>query len=516
MLQTSISNVIKKTPPFFKTKWFIAVASVLVLIVGYKIFHPTKSPYQFIAVTSGPITETVSVTGNTTPAQSVSLGFQNAGTIASVWHAVGDHVYAGAVISSLNTNDLEASLKQAQANVDAQNAKLAGLQAGARPQDIALAQVNLDNAKTDLANTIAGQSTLVSNAHSTLLNSTLSAYPTVNGASTIDLPTISGTYTGTQEGVYTIVMHASGSGAYFSISGLEDGEGQVSTVAVPLGTRGLYIQFPSNSILSYVNTMWTIPVPNTQAVNYNANLNAYNSAVTTQNTTIAQKQAIVSQAQAQLDLTNAQALPTDILAQQAQVEQAQAQVLSAQAKLSDSEIIAPIGGVITQQDSKVGQIASPGVPLVSIMGSTGFEVDAGVSETDIGKLAIGDAVTMTLDAFPNETFTGTVFYIAPAETNVSGVISYQIKISFTKNDPRLKSGLTANINIQTKHKDAVLILPQYAILQNDNGTFVETFAGNMITKNPITLGIQDQNGNVEVVSGVSLGEQVINIGLKTP
>ncbi len=131
---------------------------------------------------------------------------------------------------------------------------------------------------------------------------------------------------------------------------------------------------------------------------------------------------------------------------------------------------------------------------------------------------VGDAATMTLDAFPNETFAGSVFYIAPAQTNTQGVISYEIKISFAKADPRLKSGLTANIDIQTKKKENVLILPQYAILQNDSGTFVETLAGTgtgtVTTTTPVTLGIQDQKGNVEVLSGVTLGEQVINIGLK--
>ena len=178
-------------------------------------------------------------------------------------------------------------------------------------------------------------------------------------------------------------------------------------------------------------------------------------------------------------------------------------------------IVAPISGTITQFDAKIGQLATPNVTLVSIMGSGGYEIAAGVSETDIGKISIGDKVSMTLDAFQNENFTGSVFYIAPAETNKQGVITYQIKISFDKIDPRLKSGLTANIDIQTKHKDNVLILPQYAILQNDQGTFVETLENNKIKQNPVVLGIEDQKGNVEVVSGVTENEQVLNIGLKT-
>ncbi len=183
-------------------------------------------------------------------------------------------------------------------------------------------------------------------------------------------------------------------------------------------------------------------------------------------------------------------------------------------KIVNAQIIAPISGTITQFDAKVGQSASPNVPLVSIMSDAGYEVDAGVSETDVGKVSVNDTVTMTLDAFQNEIFSGSVFYIAPAETNTQGVVNYLIKISFSKSDPRLKSGLTANIDIQTKHKDNVLILPQYAILQNDSGTFVETLENNTVKQNPVTLGIADQKGNVEIISGVTEGEQVLNIGLK--
>ena len=173
-----------------------------------------------------------------------------------------------------------------------------------------------------------------------------------------------------------------------------------------------------------------------------------------------------------------------------------------------------MSGTITTQNAKVGQIASPGVPVVSLITANTLEVDANVPEIDIGKVSTGDAVSMTFDAFPNETFAGKVFYIDPAQTVVSGVVDYKIKVAFVKSDPRMKSGLTANLDITTQTKDNVLILPQYAILQNDSGTFVKTLVKNVVVQNPITLGISDENGNVEVTSGTTEGEQVINIGLK--
>jgi RND family efflux transporter MFP subunit len=256
----------------------------------------------------------------------------------------------------------------------------------------------------------------------------------------------------------------------------------------------------------------------TYKMNVSTALSEINLATTNLNTlsqNISSQKLTVSQATAALSLKKAGALPTDISAQQAQVEQATASVQSAEAKLQNAEIVAPISGTITQFDAKIGQFASSNIPLVSIMSNAGYEVDGGVSEIDIGKVTVGDTVSMTLDAFPGETFTGSVFYIAPAETNTGGVISYLIKISFSKPDSRLKSGLTANVDIQTKHDDNVLILPQYAILQNDQGTFVETLVNNKVVQNPVTLGIEDETGNVEVLSGVTEGEQVLNIGLKS-
>ena len=133
-----------------------------------------------------------------------------------------------------------------------------------------------------------------------------------------------------------------------------------------------------------------------------------------------------------------------------------------------------MSGVITTQNAKTGEIASPGVPRTSLIADNSLEVDAYVPEVDIGKIVHGRSRFHDLDAFPNETFTGNVFYIDPAQTMISGVVDYLMKVSFDKNDPRMKSGLTANSDITTQTKNDALILPQYAILQNDSGTFVET------------------------------------------
>jgi hypothetical protein len=100
------------------------------------------------------------------------------------------------------------------------------------------------------------------------LNSTLAANAV--GSATSTTPVISGTYTGITEGVYTVQIYNSGSGSRFNLTGLEQGGGMVSGTPQPLGTQGLFIQFPGTV---YANESWTISVPNTQAINYSTNYN---------------------------------------------------------------------------------------------------------------------------------------------------------------------------------------------------------------------------------------------------
>ena len=459
---------------------FGIIILVILILGGYFLFFRHNVTYQYITVEPGSITESVSLTGNTTPNQSVSLAFGSSGIVSETFSDLGKKVSKGQILAELNMNDLLAQLHNAQAG-------------------LTIIEQNASASKNNVANVASEQSTLVSNAYSNLLNSNPEAVPH-NSTNDYVAPVISGNYNLGKEGVINLNLYYSTGGIGFSASGLVTGSGSCNTiVSQPIGDSGLYIKCPTNAINI---SDWDIQIPNIKASNYLTNYNAYQVAVETSAKAIADAQASVG-------ITDSSTVSD------AQIAQAQANIDSVLAKIKDAQIVSPIGGIVTQFDAKVGQLASPNTPLISIISDGGYEVDAGVSETDIGKISLGNKVTMTLDAFPNETFLGSVFYIAPAETNIQGVISYQVKISFNQQDSRLKSGLTANIDIQTKHKDNVLVLPQYAILQNDQGTFVETLKNKKVQQNPVVLGIEDQKGNVEVISGVTAGEQVLNIGLKT-
>ena len=419
----------------------------------------------------------------------------------------------GQVLASLDTSDLYAQIKQAQANIDIQQSKLQGLQAGSRPEDITIAESGVASAQQSLRDSYNKALIDLNAAYTYIYNS----HNTVK--------TLRDTYffTADQQGIKVQDEMNNISSKMADVKYMID--------SVNVNEQSMMDSSITNTITDLKSVrdslqkireqceevIYQFNVSDTDKISIEtqkANIISVLTSVNSDQQAISSNKSSLQQAQDQLNLKKAGSIQQDIQAQEAQVKSAEAALQSAQAKVKNPQIVAPISGVITLFDAKVGQYASPGSALISIISSDSFEIDAQVSETDVGKVMSDNKVNMTFDAFPGENFTGTVFYIDPAQTNTGGVIGYKVKISLNEIDPRMKSGLTANIDIETRYKDNVLILPQYAILQNDNGTFVQTLNGDVVNDVPVTLGIQDQSGNIEIVSGVTEGEQVLNIGLK--
>jgi HlyD family secretion protein len=477
---TELQGYIARIRAFLRAHWILSTILGLVIVGGGWWYVRTHTPptYQFVTVSRGPITETVSVTGSTAPIESVSLGFQNSGTVARVYHKIGDTAYEGEVIAQLNIASLSAVLQQAQA---VYNSAVASRMSTSLPDAAAKAR-----------------------------NAYLAAYTTLDTTLHDDIDTVYGGAT-----VYGPELIINSPQYDFGALSRDRAALEIAMESYRLDLMKVQITDPVVLLSSSTATAQKVA-------------DLLNKLARTTNDPASQASATqvaaLTTARASVDallITLANARDTYRTASvgatslaDASVEQAVAGVALAKANLQGSTIVAPITGTITQLDAKVGQTASMGSPLVSIMSSNAFEVEAGIPETDVGKIKVGNNVTMTLDAFPNETLTGRIFYIDPAETITQGVVDYKIKVSFDTPDPRMKSGLTANLEIHTRSKDAVLILPQYAILQNDKGTFIKVLTDGVEAEVPVVLGMQDKAGNVEIQSGVTEGQQVLNIGLK--
>lgn len=151
-------------------------------------------------------------------------------------------------------------------------------------------------------------------------------------------------------------------------------------------------------------------------------------------------------AQQDLDQADAQ------LAQAAaQLKIAQSNVDSAKVDLSRCTIYSPIDGIVIDRECDVGNTvaASFNAPTLFTIANdlSKMQIDASVSEADIGSVKDGQDVNFTVDAYPDSNFVGKVIQIRNAPKTESNVVTYDVIISVHNNDLRLKPGMTANVSI---------------------------------------------------------------------
>jgi HlyD family secretion protein len=241
------------------------------------------------------------------------------------------------------------------------------------------------------------------------------------------------------------------------------------------------------------------------------------ASVNTRRQALASAALAVQKAQNDLALLRAGTDPEQIAAQKAVVRQAEASVATAQAQMNKRVLHSPLDGVVTLQDAKVGEIISAGKEVSAVIANTGFEIEANIPEVDVAKLAVGNPVRITFDAFPQIPFTGTVSHIDPGETIVDGVVNFKVKVTLAQSPDlsRVRNGLTANLSIETRRREQVLILPQYAVLDTDHGPIVRKLVNGYATETPVTLGVRGEDGTVEILSGLSEHDLVENIGIRS-
>lgn len=237
-------------------------------------------------------------------------------------------------------------------------------------------------------------------------------------------------------------------------------------------------------------------------------------------------QAALSEALANLEnARRADARATDLGAKQllskSEVDSARAQlgvtrarVESARAQLDKTTIVAPFGGVIGLREVSVGEVVSPGQALVNLVRLDPMEVDFSLPESDLGLVAAGQPVTVTVDAFPGQTFEGKVSAIEPVIDINSR--SAKLRASVVNPDYKLRPGLFARITLGVGDAGATAILiPEQALLQQGDTRFVYVVRDGKAARADVTTG-QRLPGRVAVVAGLKEGDQVITAGQGKP
>ncbi|MBP1685340.1 MAG: macA [Deltaproteobacteria bacterium] len=148
---------------------------------------------------------------------------------------------------------------------------------------------------------------------------------------------------------------------------------------------------------------------------------------------------------------------------QASVKQSEASLQEARINLAYTDITSPVDGVVVSRNVDVGQTvaASFQTPTLFLIAQdlTKMQVDANVSESDIGAVRAGQAATFSVDAYPGKAFQGTVAQVRNAPITVQNVVTYDVVIAVDNPDLELKPGMTATVNIITAQRDDVAKVP---------------------------------------------------------
>src|SRR5439155_23333800 len=157
----------------------------------------------------------------------------------------------------------------------------------------------------------------------------------------------------------------------------------------------------------------------------------------------------------------------DLALAEAEVRQDDASLAEARVNLEYTSIVSPVDGVVVSRSVDVGQTvaASFQTPTLFLIAGdlTKMQVDANVSESDIGTVHEGEPVRFTVDAYPDRTFEGHVKQVRNAPQNVQNVITYDVVIGADNQDLALRPGMTANVAIETGRRDDALRVPSAAL-----------------------------------------------------
>lgn len=538
-----------------KRKWFWLVLVVLMVIVIIVIKVAFNGGQEITYTTEearvGQLTQTVTATGSVESAQDISLNFKTVGKLVFLGVKEGEKVTAGKVLARIDSAGLAAQTEQYRANLYAAQADLARVKAGSSVEDIRVSQEQVAKGENDLASLKAEREIQIKILKEKILDAVN------NGAFTsqVALDNIFNYFINDDKTANLIVQDnnllSQVESNYYKLANdwqavknlidqansakdseniivaadklrtlLSDLTGLLNNcfrLAETIVINANYSQTAKDNIKLDISGQQStnnasLTALQTARANLTNSSNSYDSQIEA-----AEKNLNIYRAQ--LDLKQAGPRDFELSAAQARVAQAQAQLNQALANLADYSIIAPIDGTVTQVNYSIGEQTNLSAAVVKMLSTEQYQIKVDIAESDITKIKIGDKTIIKLDAFGNDQiFTGTVSFIDPAQTIIQDVIYYRTTVSFDSDsrNEQIKPGMTADVTVTTANKNDVLYIPQRAvklreaILGEVPEKYVEVLvAGNQVVEKTVEIGLRGDDGLVEIISGLTVGDKVV-------
>ena len=239
--------------------------------------------------------------------------------------------------------------------------------------------------------------------------------------------------------------------------------------------------------------------------------------------------------------TALEAARANAMATERRIDQARANVAAAQDTLSKTTMRAPMDGIVTALPVEEGEVAvigtmnNPGTRLLTIADMSVVEAVMEVDETDIPNVKVGQSATVTIDAYPNQTFNGVVTEVGSSPMDRTGLggggteaINFEVKIQINNPPAGIRPGFSASADIITGSRPKAVAIPLQALVvrekpapegdkkkapaappaksQEEEGVYV--FNDGKAQFAPVKTGLAGDS-NIEIVSGLKAGQQII-------
>jgi len=521
-----------------RTKIILGAVLIIVILVLIPILKPSTPTYETGIVERGDVIQEISANGTVQSTDEIDLRFKTSGTIDRILTKVGNSVKKRTYLVSLDSGAVYSQYLQAQANYNQAKAKLDQLIAGASIEEIKVGEQVLENARVALEDAKAKATNDLNQDYNSALVYLVSASNKCNKAIT-DLDDMEKTYFYDSSAITRIFKEKKGLAeeAFLGILSTK-GAQELAEIAVDnpthenidsaLSKMWIALQKTSDA-LEYTKTAMSDPtirssVASADKTTINSDATDIDSAFTNINssqTNIADQkitnqvnintaESTYSKAKVDLDELKAPPRGVDIAVYQADVDKYRASLTEYADKLRDASIIAPFDGVVAKIDAKIGEVITAGEKtIVTLISPSGFQLELDVPETDISKISMDDPVIIAINAIQEITYPGQILEIESGKTIIDGVVYYKVIVLFEGDKQKIKSGMTGDATIQTDKKENVLNVPQRAIISKNGSKYIRVLESGNITERKVTTGLRGNKGEIEIISGLEEGEEII-------
>lgn len=503
-------------PPGRSGRWAFALGGLVLLVLlavgGYFLLRPDSPAY--VVVHRGDIRGTVIATGEVVSERQTQLSSRVSGQITMVSVEAGDEVLTGTLLVAIEAESLRYRVDQARLKVEIARTRLAQASEAARPEAVAGAEADLNLAQARLqalVSTPQGQEIAILRQEVGQAQAALDWIEQVStvgvGSAHLNWETAANSLRDAQH------LHEDirSENERLRQSGVEPNEAQIDGETSAL----LRVEDAEEALewarLAYEQTLQDQQANVSTAQAYLVELEARLQGLLfdTIGLELVQAEAQVARSQAYLDQQLAGPRESDLQILEAELRAAELSLEEALADLDKATVSAPFAGTVVEIGVEQGELVGLYVALVSIADLDKLEIEARIDEIDVGQLAPGQVVTITLDAFPGQPFRGTVDEIAPAVTVDRGSAFYMATVSFARvPTSSVRLGMAASLEVVTVERQGVLLIPRQAVERVGAGDYVTVLRGDRRERARVILGASDAV-HYEVLSGLSEGDQVL-------